>query len=362
MKDWDKVFTTGVHTDSNGNQKIWTQADLDRIVESFNPQYHEPPLVIGHPSDNAPAFGWIEAIKREGNDLLVKYRDVAAEFAEWTKKKLFKKKSISVYPDGSLRHVGYLGAMPPAIKGLPDYQFSDAGKGEAVVYEFSDWRMSTIGRIVMRIRDYLVEKEGADKADNIIGSWEVQDLLTAPQEQETINPGCYSQHEEDEMKVEEVKALIGEALKDQETRFSEQLKGIAESIKGLGTQFSELQKGQAEERAANLRREFAEFLNTPEMLKRVAEGQREATISHMVTLTGAAPVEFGEGDQKKSVSAVEDYKTKLKALPPVVEFSEVVTKETAGEKAKTTMTRREFDALPSDKRLEFSCGGGTLID
>lgn len=330
MDGWDLVFTAGWHTDSSGNKKLWTTDDLDKMVSTFDPKFHEPPLVIGHPSDNAPAFGWVEGIKRVGEGLYLKYRQVVDEFKEWNRKGMFKKKSIAVYPDGSLRHIGYLGGMPPAIKGLPDYQFSDSGKGEAVTYEFSDWRMSTLGRVVMKLRDYLVEKEGAEKADSIIGSWEVQDLLTPPQEQEPISESCY--HEEVEMKAEEVEAIVIKAVAAGTQQFSEQLKTIGEENKTLRTELETIKKGQTADREAGMRREFGEFLMTPDMQRRVAEGSREATINHMMTLVTAQPVEFGEGEQKVKIPAVDHYKKQLQALPPVVEFSEVATHERGSER------------------------------
>lgn len=356
--DWDKVFSTGWHTDSAGNKKYWGTADLDKIVRLFNPAFHEPPLVIGHPSDNAPAFGWVAGIKRVGEDLFLQYKEVAAEFKEWRQKGLYKKKSIAVYPDGSLRHVGYLGGMPPAIKGLPDYAFAD-GERQAVTYEFSDWRLGTIGRVIMKIRDYLVEKEGAEKADNIIGSWEVQDLLTPPVETGETAPNY---NEEVEMTTEEVKNLITAALKDQAAAFAEQFKVINDGLKTLSGQFSELSTAQASERLAGQRREFTEFLSSPEMAKRIPEASRAATIAHLITLTSAAPVEFGEGEGKTTLPAVDAYKAQLKALPAVVEFSEVATKDKGASPAQKSATRKEFDAWGPDKRREFSCGGGTLVD
>jgi len=329
MEGWDLVFTAGMHTDSNGNKKLWTTDDLDKIVSTFDPKFHEPPLVIGHPSNNAPAFGWVEGAKRVGEGLYLKYRQVVDEFKEWNRKGMFKKKSISVYPDGSLRHIGYLGGMPPAIKGLPDYQFSDSGKGEAVTYEFSDWRMSTLGRVVMKLRDYLVEKEGAEKADSIIGSWEVQDLLTPPPEQEPISESCY--HEEVEMEIKDVEAIVTKAMATGTQQFSEQLKTIIEENKTLRTELAGIKESQTKDREATMRREFGEFLMTPDMQKRVAEGSREATINHMMTLAAAQPLEFGEGEQKTKVPAVDHYKKQLQALPPVVEFGEVATKDKVGE-------------------------------
>jgi hypothetical protein len=120
---WIAVFRVGTWTDSAGRTKTWTEEDIDRIVSTYDPSKSEAPVVIGHPKDNAPAYGWVEALKRDGEILWAKIKDIAPEFKEWLEKKLYKKRSISLYPDGSLRHIGFLGAAPPAVKGLPDAAF-----------------------------------------------------------------------------------------------------------------------------------------------------------------------------------------------------------------------------------------------
>jgi len=331
MDEWDLVFRAGKHTDSSGNTRNWTTDDLDKIVCSFNPAVHEPPLVIGHPADNAPAFGWVAGIKREGTGLYLKYKDVANEFKDWAAKKLFKKKSIALYPDGSLRHIGYLGAMPPAIKGLPDFAFNDGDRGTAITYEYSDWRMSTLGQIIMRLRDYLVEKEGAEKADNIIKGWEVQDLLTPPPPEP--EQSLYNEPEEEGMKPEEVQKLVSDGVTEGLKAFSE---AMGKTIKGLEDQVVGLKKDLDTGRQEGQRREFREFLLTPEMQQRVSEGSREATINQMMTLASAEPVEFGEGDGKTTRPALDVYKDQLKALPTVVQFGEHATKDKVGHITATT--------------------------
>lgn len=124
MKEWIEVFRTGKHTDSQGRERNWTKADLDKMVTSYDPADHEAPVVVGHPKSNAPAYGWTESLKRVGELLLAKFKQVEPDFAELVEKGRFKKRSISVYPDGRLRHVGFLGASPPAIAGLKDIDFS----------------------------------------------------------------------------------------------------------------------------------------------------------------------------------------------------------------------------------------------
>jgi hypothetical protein len=130
---WITVFRTGTHTDSSGKTRTWTEQDLDEIVRKYDPTYNEAPVVIGHPKDNAPAWGWVEALKREGQLLYAKLKDLAPEFVEMLKQGRFKKRSISLYNDLALRHIGFLGAVPPAVKGLPDVAFK--GGDEAIAIE-----------------------------------------------------------------------------------------------------------------------------------------------------------------------------------------------------------------------------------
>jgi len=132
---WISVFKTGTHTDAAGNTRQWTREDLDAIVKNYDPTKYEAPAVIGHPETNSPAWAWMESLKREGDLLWAKMKDVVPEFAEMLKKKMFKNRSISLYPDLRLRHVGFLGATPPAVKGLPDFKFND--ELNVLVYEFA---------------------------------------------------------------------------------------------------------------------------------------------------------------------------------------------------------------------------------
>lgn len=343
---WIEMFRAGRQTDSAGNTREWTEQDLDKIVEQYNGGTHEAPIVVGHPEHNSPAFGWVESLKRDGKLLYAKLKNVMPEFADLVKAGTYKKRSISLYPDLTLRHIGFLGGMPPAVKGLADIAFADGDK-QPMVIEFSDWRMTTLGRIVMRMRDYLVEKEGAEKADGIISSWDVQDMLTPPPEPEEIGNSCYNDpHKEESMKPEEVQKLVTDAVAAATKEFSETM---GKTIKGLETQIAELKKGQEGDREAGLRREFREFLMAPEMQKRVPEVSREATINQMMTLAGAEPVQFGEGDSKTTKPALDVYKDQLKALPEVVAFGEHATKDKAGD---VTVNGMDAQTL-SQKAVEF---------
>ena len=126
---WIEVFKTGEHIDSAGETRVWTVNDLDTIVELYNNQppeeKHEAPVVIGHPEIDAPAYGWVKQLKRKGNKLLAEIVDLDENFIDLVKKRRYEKISVAFYDNLLLRHVGFLGAVPPAVKGLKPVKFAE---------------------------------------------------------------------------------------------------------------------------------------------------------------------------------------------------------------------------------------------
>ncbi|MEW5819349.1 MAG: hypothetical protein AB1782_04100, partial [Cyanobacteriota bacterium] len=151
---WIEVFKSGCQTDSEGNTRYWSNDDLDKIVYSYNPKHHEAPVVIGHPAHNAPAYGWVESLKREGNILLAKFKQLAPEFINMVKRGQFKKRSVALYPDLSLRHIGFLGAKPPAVKGLRGLVFSE----DASFIEYSEDIRSNIKQTTQELYELSMER------------------------------------------------------------------------------------------------------------------------------------------------------------------------------------------------------------
>lgn len=140
--NWIEVFKTGKHIDSAGNQREWKEEDLDKIVALYTNQpaeeRHDAPVVVGHPESNKPAYAWVEAIKRQGNVLLAKFRDIDEKFAELVNAKRYGKISIALYPNLMLRHIGFLGATPPAVKGLKAPEFNAESEYSEIEIEFSE--------------------------------------------------------------------------------------------------------------------------------------------------------------------------------------------------------------------------------
>jgi hypothetical protein len=299
--DWFPVFRTGTHTDSAGNEKTWTEADLDRMVHSYDPSAHEAPIVIGHPQDNAPAYGWVEALKREGSLLLAKPKDLVPEFVEMVRRTLFKKRSISVYPDGSLRHVGFLGAMPPAVKGLPDVSFEDA---EASVWEYADPSTAQNPKEDRKMKFVewlrsLASKEGVT-IDDLPRSFSESDI------QARIDQARKEEREKAATEFSEAGKTRERALKDREDALSlreaeSRKNGIAAFCEGL------LKEGRL----------------TPGMMK-----HGMGVKPFLEALTGIETTfDFAEGGDGKKQTPLEFMESFLAALPKSIEFGEVATRD-----------------------------------
>ena len=120
---WIEVFRTGTQTDSRGNESDYTAERLDSIAELYNSKVAEDdsfmaPVVKGHPASDAPALGWVERLARRGEFLVAKLKGIDPELAGEVQNGNFASVSISLYPDNMLRHVGFLGAAAPAVRGL----------------------------------------------------------------------------------------------------------------------------------------------------------------------------------------------------------------------------------------------------
>lgn len=123
-----EVFSVGTHTDSAGNSKEWTEEEVKGIVTKYNEMVTNDkssivPIVKGHPETDAPAYGWVQELEYDDGVMKahVKFNKL---FEEEIKDEQYKKVSIALFEDNTLRHIGMLGAVPPAVKGLENVEFS----------------------------------------------------------------------------------------------------------------------------------------------------------------------------------------------------------------------------------------------
>ncbi len=141
--DWIEVAKTGTFTGSNGTIVTLAPEDLDAIVQNYNPAVQEAPLVFGHPQTDHPAYGWVTQLQRIGNTLLAKFKQVPEAVKELVRAGHFKKISLGLMPDKrTIRHVGLLGAVQPAIPGMKNVEFSSGESfycEEASSYSMQDF-------------------------------------------------------------------------------------------------------------------------------------------------------------------------------------------------------------------------------
>lgn len=243
-----EIFKIGTHTATNGQTLPFDKTMLADAVSAYQPDLHEAPIVVGHPKDNHPAFGWIDHLELTDDGVVLAHpKDVDAEFAELVEAKRYKKRSASWYaPDSPanptpgklyLRHVGFLGAMPPAIKGLKDIQFNEAEEGVLEFADVSPYTLSTIGRVFRRMREWFIAEKDLDTADKIIPDYEIRDIEDQVNRMIEVNnqqtaaitqPFAFS--ENDMTKDEEIaqlkQELANEKAKTNTVDFSEQEKSI----------------------------------------------------------------------------------------------------------------------------------------
>jgi hypothetical protein len=170
------IFKPGTHTAMCGTSFNFTESDLTATVAAYNPSLHEAPMVIGHPQHDAPAAGWIKSLSATAQGLIAEPQQVDATFAEQIAKGSYKKISASFYhPDAAnnpvpgvyyLRHVGFLGAQPPSVKGLRPIELADDEQG---VIEFSDHGHYLSADLWRRFREWLIGQFNKDTADPVVG-------------------------------------------------------------------------------------------------------------------------------------------------------------------------------------------------
>ncbi|MFU8924904.1 hypothetical protein [Acinetobacter puyangensis] len=179
-----KIFKVGNHTDTNGVTRSYTRDMLAECVAAYSAEVHEAPFVLGHPKHDDPALGWADHLELDKDGILWAYpKKVDAEFAENVNAEKHNKVSSSFYlPDSPnnptpgklyLRHVGFLGAMPPAVKGLGSVQFAE---GETGVVEFGDWGHELAADLFRKWREWLIDSQGQEEADKIAPNWMIESL------------------------------------------------------------------------------------------------------------------------------------------------------------------------------------------
>lgn len=320
-----EIFKIGKHTATNGQTLPFDEAMLSAAVKGYDPSLHEAPVVIGHPKDNHPAFGWIDHLELTDDGVVLAHpKQVDAEFADLVEQGKYKKRSASWYlPDSPnnpkpgtlyLRHVGFLGAMPPALKGLKDVSFNESEQGVVEFGDVSPWVFSNFASILRKWREKIIAKDGIEEADNMIPSYQIDDFAAEAErlrferdKQTQAAIPNFTEPQDKTMTPEQIAAMQAEldALKTKEVNFSESEKAIKQR------------------EAALAKREIG--LQVDDLIKqgKVLPAQKVGLVEFMASLDGdTLTVEFGEGDKAQKVSPRKFMTDFLASMPKLVDFAE----------------------------------------
>ncbi|MBI3771452.1 MAG: hypothetical protein HY272_01915 [Gammaproteobacteria bacterium] len=329
--DFIEVFRAGEQVSSDGTRRTWSNDELDQMVANHSAATAAP-IVIGHPQVNDPAYGWVNELKRDGDSLFAKFRDVHPEFSKAAEDGAYRKRSVRVYktPQNgfALEHVGFLGAKRPAIA-LDAMNYSARAEGEVFDFE-ADWVTPNIlARMMRRMREFLIEKFGAEEADRVMPDYEVSSLadhansimndnakpssiFSAPNKGETI------------VTPEEHQAALDAAVKKAQADFSAQQTTLQQQLDA--------------ERRQRLQGEFSAFVKGSHLTPAQAEG----AVDFMLQLSDATEAQFefsaGEGDkaQKIKKSPLQWFKDFVSAVPQQVALGESAAENVKGERAEFT--------------------------
>lgn len=354
-----QIFKTGTHVAKSGASLTFSEADLEAAAKAYDPSVHEAPLVVGHPKDDHPAYGWVSDLAADGEELTAVPNQVDTAFSEMVEAGRFKKISPSFYlPDAPgnpvpgvhyLRHVAFLGAAAPAVKGMKPIEFAGDEEG-TITIEFGEeddlrnmsWAISSIGRLAQAFRDFLVAERGEEEANKAIDAWEIGDMfrsagrLMEKADDASTSSSAFSEKPRKEPPVGKTQAEIdaeAAALEEQKSDFEKQQADFAEAQKAADRKDNE--------------RELQALADDG----RFAPGLIPEALDFMDGLDKVESVEFGEGDSAVKTNRRDWFLGLLKKSGKVIDFSEVSAEE--GQQAQTADFAAPDNATVDPTRLEL---------
>ena len=316
MKTPLQIFKPGTHIAMNGKRLVFSEADVMASAQAYDPAVSEAPLVIGHPKVDAPAYGWVQGLSFADGTLQAEPTQVDAAFADLVRAGSYKKISVAFYPPDApnnpkpgvyyLRHVGFLGATPPAVKGLKSASFADATEG---IVEFGDWSDQVELGFWRRLKNFFIGEKGQEAADSLFPEYEMETLARDAYQPETEVEAASAyaeQTQEQNMNEEELKA--------QKAALDQQALEFAEREKTLNA------KEAAQRHSGHVT--FAENLIKEGKLLPALKEQAVALLDFADGLQDGSTIEFGEGESKQTLPLAEVLTGFLQAQPRIVAFGE----------------------------------------
>ena len=315
-----EIFRPGAFIASNGQQYSFTAAQVQELATTYKPEFSDAPLVVGHPKMDSPRWGHAGRLfVNAAGVLCAEPADVVPEFAEAIKAKHYPKVSASIYLPNApgnptpgkhyLRHIGFLGGVAPAVKGLRSVEFSEAEVG---VVDFG-YEERVIVQLFRGLRDWIISTAGLEKADEVLPSYSL-DVISESAIREEVSaypiPGFSTPNPK----------MPTEANLKTEDQLKAQEAALAERQAALDARDAAISKQEAAARLTS-NAEFCEVLVTGGQL---LPAQKAGVVEILNQLAGANQVaDFAAGDENHGKTGADLFKQFLTAQPKLVEFGRI---------------------------------------
>lgn len=319
-----EVFRHGTFTPMEGTSITFTASQVAAMVKNYDPALFSAPIVVGHPKTDDPAYGWVEALSLSADGKVLAQPEADSlepQFAAMVDAKRFKKVSVALFcPDHPanpkpgefyLKHVGFLGAAAPAVPGLKPAEFA-GDTAKTVELEFGTVDAWSLKRLLGGLRDYLIEKEGAEKGDEILPRYAL-DSIEIPEPAGAGAP-CYAT---EELPMPTPNPKPEDAAREAEFATRDTALTARETALKAREEAATKAANDARTAAATT---FADALIAGGKLKPAHKAAVVVALAAVDSLEQA--VEFAEGDGKKSETPGAILRRVLSDVKPFVDFTE----------------------------------------
>lgn len=310
---WIEIFRAGDY----GEKGKWGPGELDQAIASFKAGVWTPPAVLGHPETDSPALAWVEDLEREGDVLKAKFKQVQPELEAHVSSGRFPNRSAAFYLDPKsqgpvLRHVGFLGATPPEVKGLTPIEFSD---GDYVAIDFNEEAQMDVNEV----------------------------RKTVATEIRSFFSGMFAE------KKNETPSFTEEQVQQ---RIEAATKPLTESMNALTKKFDEsIQRAEQRvtastdaEKRADVKTFVAKLKGANKWVPAFSEMGLESVLEDLAI--SGRKVKFGEAGKEKEFTSYETLATFLEKLPSIVPVADIAGKiRRVGKKSVLQFTESKGIAL-----------------
>lgn len=329
------IFRAGRHRASSGATLEFSEEQLRQAVAAYDTALSQAPIVVGHPKDNHPAFGWVGSLSFDEatGEIVAEPSQVDPEFSELVQAGRYKNRSASWYlPDSPanpkpgtlyLRHVGFLGAQPPAVKGLGAVQFAE-DQGTVEFSDASRWAWSSIAAIARNFREWVIGEKGVEAADKVVPNFLIADLDSAAKAESTepsTTAAMPAFAEDDLMNIQQLQAEVARLTAENAAlKANQRPADFAEREASIAAREAAVAAAEAKATRTTVEARIEAAMKAGRLLP----AQRKHAVDFAMGLADAeASVDFGEGDAARKVTQREAYLLQIETGPKVVEFGEL---------------------------------------